>query len=1354
MSRMTAITRPHDLGRTEFAAPLQKPPTVGIPVANSLTIDGIDVKSHPHVMTGFRAVRSTRDSRHPEGIAPLDEITHRAKHPRIESDRSAWRSAVGTPFGGLSGGHLVDVIKRGSAIIPPAHLPGEPADLSAILQPASDIGGVLIHDEFTGSCRATARKPKAKAPQNSDHGQNQGKVLHLESLTFSPDNGNAMMPPLFSRSLMAISSFNTMKLRRILTQARRLVFRDSLERREERTAGALSEVFASFINHDGHASRRELEIVYDFARNVFPEVDHGILGRTLETAVARPQPIAPALKHLKKNLSAEHKISFALQLYSVIRAGGDVPEERERFSEVMQAVGTKKLTEAILLELGRTDAPKNSLLTRVDFGPDTQNDVRLRHQEDAPFFRCYQAGGLILVRNLKEQPLWIRGHQLESDRLLQIRPSDEVIAGGWRLSYNDLAFFLQAEKKGLPPALYLVEDDGEITLSRSKSRLALAKITFGHRVRLTPLQEEILSDGNRKTLVSDSEYRYDYHDVIHVGGKDPLALETLRRLTQQTGQRFVLPPGRRKVRVSNDPNQLSGDSLLVTPGLAGKFILEIEFDPKTGLGEIEVIEANQTILANGHPIRSGPLPDGSMIRLGSRQALRCRFSDNILDEERNLVRHLEVENLNHRFWKGGKAIDSLSFRLERGQMMCIIGPSGSGKSTLLEILAGQRQPKSGHVKLNGISLYERPRRLAPLISFMPQEDALSEQLTVREHLAHAAAIRRPHLSETSIQKRVNYLMGELGLERISERRVGSPDSKSLSGGERSRLNAGLDLIGGGEIFLFDEPISGLSSKDAENVVDALHGFAQDKIVVASLHRPSEKVLEAFDLVLLLDRGGKMAFYGPPKDLVRYFEQAAEDLEIERAPGSTPRGADFVFDVLEVSMLKLQTPGKTKRRFPPDFWQERFENHRVMDHLSLTRSGPTTVDLETPTAADKVPAPEPPVHGRRQKWMIFKTHLARATKSKFRHRGTFFSTFLQAPLLAGLIGITLRASPEGSYQFHSALHLPSYLFLAVTVAMFFGLTNSATEVLRDRPVLRRERNCRPHPILYLGAKFLVLTATITIQSIIFIAVAHQVLDLYGMFWNHLGWMILTGCCGTALALMISVMARSERTALGSIPLILVPQILLAGALIPFTEMNRGLFQGAEKGRDAGSEPVPSTIMPLRYAFEGSIVSQATENRFEKVRQPIQERIDELKEPETLSAEEERELETLGEKIRVFFAALAENSGQAETILKDPLGELRRLRKEASEGSEPEMAEDATAVSQFFVNERVEQMVDLAETLRLDDRRKDEPHIFLAKEKPLLGFSFSTQWYCRIFLIALTIVFLLPAASLLSYSLTRR
>jgi len=93
----------------------------------------------------------------------------------------------------------------------------------------------------------------------------------------------------------------------------------ALEARHERTASALSEVFGSFIDQDGAASNRELEIVYDFARTIFPDVDHGILGRKLETAVASPQPLEQALQHLKTHLPTEHKTAFALQLYSVIR---------------------------------------------------------------------------------------------------------------------------------------------------------------------------------------------------------------------------------------------------------------------------------------------------------------------------------------------------------------------------------------------------------------------------------------------------------------------------------------------------------------------------------------------------------------------------------------------------------------------------------------------------------------------------------------------------------------------------------------------------------------------------------------------------------------------------------------------------------------------------------------------------------------------------------------------------------------------------------------------------------------------------------------------------------------------------
>ncbi len=157
----------------------------------------------------------------------------------------------------------------------------------------------------------------------------------------------------------------------------------------------------------------------------------------------------------------------------------------------MQAIGNGKITEAVIRELGQFNAPKDSLLARVDFGSDKSCDVRLKDEADTPWFRCYHAGALILIRNLRDQPLWIRGYQLDSDHLLLVRPSDEVIAGGWRLNYNDLIFFLQAEEKDIPSTLFLIEENEEFTLSRNNSRLALAKIAFGHRVYFTPFKKRM-----------------------------------------------------------------------------------------------------------------------------------------------------------------------------------------------------------------------------------------------------------------------------------------------------------------------------------------------------------------------------------------------------------------------------------------------------------------------------------------------------------------------------------------------------------------------------------------------------------------------------------------------------------------------------------------------------------------------------------------------------------------------------------------------------------------------------------------------------------------------------------------------
>src|SRR5690606_6243442 len=127
--------------------------------------------------------------------------------------------------------------------------------------------------------------------------------------------------------------------------------------------------------------------------------------------------------------------------------------------------------------------------------------------------------------------------------------------------------------------------------------------------------------------------------------------------------------------------------------LSPRAVLFIRFDAQRAVGELEVRESAGPILVDGVPVRgSVPLQDGSLIRLSGSQAVRCRFSEGFLDEERSQIESLQVEGLIHDFGPEARALDHLNFEVKRGEMLCIIGPSGSGKSTLLSVLSGQREP--------------------------------------------------------------------------------------------------------------------------------------------------------------------------------------------------------------------------------------------------------------------------------------------------------------------------------------------------------------------------------------------------------------------------------------------------------------------------------------------------------------------------------------------------------------------------------------------------------------------------------------------------------------------------------------
>jgi hypothetical protein len=217
-----------------------------------------------------------------------------------------------------------------------------------------------------------------------------------------------------------------------------------------------------------------------------------------------------------------------------------------------------------------------------------------------------------------------------------------------------------------------------------------------------------------------------------------------------------------------------------------------------------------------------------------------------------------------------------------------------------------------------------------------------------------------------------------------------------------------------------------------------------------------------------------------------------------------------------------------------------------------------------------------------------------------------------------------------------------------------------------------------------------------------------------------WMTLTAWTGTAMAMVVSSLVNSERAALTAVPLLLVPQMLLAGALVPYKEMNHGLFSDPEKIRERGGIPVPAAIMPLRYAYEAMIVAQATRNPFEAERLRLQQRIDRMRSRNApMSAAQAERFDLLKEGLRRLLASGA-------TSTEEALNLITRIRRIATSGTRievetmkvwPDSDRNVHPTSEFFVNERIDLLVREGETFRNDYRDQMRRIVFYALKKPL-------------------------------------
>lgn len=540
-----------------------------------------------------------------------------------------------------------------------------------------------------------------------------------------------------------------------------------------------------------------------------------------------------------------------------------------------------------------------------------------------------------------------------------------------------------------------------------------------------------------------------------------------------------------------------------------------------------------------------------------------------------------ADGITYTFPNGREGLHELHLAEASGKLIGIMGGSGSGKSTLLNILNGNIAPTRGRVTINGIDVHAEREKIRGVIGHVSQDDLLIEELTVYQNLFFNAKLSFGGLSDEQVAERTLRMLHTLGLYETKDLKVGSPLEKTISGGQRKRLNIALELIREPSVLFVDEPTSGLSSRDSENIMDLLKELAlKGRLVFVVIHQPSSDIFKLFDKLLLMDQEGHPVYYGDPVDAVVYFKKVTGqvDSDVGQCQACGNVNPEQIFNILEARLVDEYGNETDQRRIGPDAWNEVFRAQmevrvaQVPDERSVPKS--------TFTIPDRIAQ--------------LKVYFKRDLLSKLANRQYVLINLLEAPALAFFMSFFLKyygSGDSGAYVFRTNENLPQYLFIAVIVALFLGLTVSAEEIIRDRKILAREKFLDLSWLSYLTSKLGILFIISAIQTGLFVLVGNAVLGIEALGWAH--WLVLfsTSCFANALGLNVSASFNSAKVIYILIPVLIIPQLLFSGIIVKFDKLHP--WFGSQQ-----SVPWVGNVMTSRWAYEALAVTQFMENPYER------------------------------------------------------------------------------------------------------------------------------------------------------------
>ena len=454
-----------------------------------------------------------------------------------------------------------------------------------------------------------------------------------------------------------------------------------------------------------------------------------------------------------------------------------------------------------------------------------------------------------------------------------------------------------------------------------------------------------------------------------------------------------------------------------------------------------------------------------------------------------------------------RLLDRINLAIEPGEFVAIFGTSGSGKSTLLDALNGRRPASGGHVLYNGADLSRAFEQFRAVIGYVPQQDIVHRKIQVKKALGYTARLRLPpDTSDREIDNHIGRVLQQVKLSEKADLPIDTP--VPLSGGQLKRVSLAVELVANPSVLFLDEVTSGLDAGTDEDMMALFRDLAEHGKTVICVTHTLENIA-ACHLVILLHQG-RVVYFGPPADAPAYFE-------IER----------------------LTQAYKLLERSPADEWAERFQES----------------ELYRTYVQERQQAPESPKNGEppgRPKYNRFFSVPQTATLMR-RYFTLIFSDvrnlailLLQAPLIAAIIGLVFDADGAFPAKARSEMMLS---FMLILSAIWFGCLNSAREIVKELPIYQRERSVNLNIGPYLISKLIPLAILCLLQCILLLSVVSLLVSLSGSFQQQIAILFLAGMAATTLGLTVSALMDSNDKAIAMVPLLLIPQVVLSGAVVP-------------------------------------------------------------------------------------------------------------------------------------------------------------------------------------------------------------